>query len=99
MMTVQKDTERNESKHLHKFADFTGKRVLEIGCGEGRLTWQYAKETRSTIGIDLDRDGLRVALFDRLFDLEHKVHFSRAKSEHLPFAKERFDLALFAWSF
>jgi ubiquinone/menaquinone biosynthesis C-methylase UbiE len=98
-MTVQKDAERNESKSLRKFAEFTDQRVLEIGCGEGRLTWQYAKETRSTIGIDLDQDGLRVALFDRPSDLERKVHFSLAESEHLPFSKETFDLALFAWSF
>lgn len=98
-MTLQKDSERNESKYLHKFADFTNKRVLEIGCGEGRLTWQYAKETRSTIGIDSDKDGLRVAIFDQPSGLEHKVHFSQAESEHLPFSKETFDLALFAWSF
>jgi ubiquinone/menaquinone biosynthesis C-methylase UbiE len=99
MMTVQKDAQRHESKYLHRFADFTDTRVLEIGCGEGRLTWQYAKATRSTIGIDLDRDGLRVALFDRPSDLKPKVHFSLAESEHLPFSKETFDLALFAWSF
>jgi ubiquinone/menaquinone biosynthesis C-methylase UbiE len=98
-MTVQKDTERNESKYLHKFADFRDKRVLEIGCGEGRLTWQYTKTTRSTIGIDLDRDSLRVANFERPSDLEDKVHFSQAESEHLPFSRETFDLALFAWSF
>jgi ubiquinone/menaquinone biosynthesis C-methylase UbiE len=98
-MTVQIDTERNESKYLHTFADFSGKRVLEVGCGEGRLTWQYAKEIRTTIGIDLDRDGLRVANFERPSDLEDKVHFSQAESEHLPFSRETFDLALFAWSF
>jgi ubiquinone/menaquinone biosynthesis C-methylase UbiE len=98
-MTVQKDTERNESKYLHKFADFRDKRVLEIGCGEGRLTWQYTKTTRSTIGIDLDRDSLRVANFERPSDLEDKVHFSQAESERLPFSRETFDLALFAWSF
>lgn len=98
-MTVQKDVERNESKYLHKFADFTGKRVLEAGCGEGRLTWQYAKATRSTIGIDLDQDGLRVAMFDRPVDLAKKAYFSLAKSETLPFSKDTFDLAIFAWSF
>ena len=98
-MTVQKDAERNESKYLHRFADFTDKRVLEIGCGEGRLTWQYAREARSTIGIDLDRDGLRVAAFDRPADLVQRVCFSLAKSEELPFQKQTFDLALFAWSF
>ena len=97
-MTIQKDPERNETKYLHKFADFSGKRVLEIGCGEGRLTWQYAKETRSTVGIDLDKDSLRVATIDRPSDLENKVYFSRAMSEQLPFSKETFDIAILAWS-
>jgi ubiquinone/menaquinone biosynthesis C-methylase UbiE len=98
-MTLQSDTERNETKYLHKFADFAHKRVLEIGCGEGRLTWQYAKETRSTIAIDLDADALRVATVDRPSDLESKVSFSMAKSEKLPFSKETFDMAILAWSF
>jgi len=98
-MTLQKDPERNETKLLHRYADFGDKRVLEIGCGEGRLTWQYAKETRSTMGIDLDADALRVATIDRPSDLEDKVYFSLAKSEQLPFSNERFDLALLAWSF
>jgi len=98
-MTLQKDSERNETKHLHRFADFTEKRVLEIGCGEGRLTWQYAKETRVTFAIDLDADALRVATIDRPADLESRVYFSLAKSEQLPFSKETFDLAILAWSF
>ena len=98
-MTVQKDRERNETKHLHKFADFTEKRVLEIGCGEGRLTWQYAKETRVAFAIDLDADALRVATIDRPADLESRVYFSLAKSEQLPFSKETFDRAILAWSF
>jgi ubiquinone/menaquinone biosynthesis C-methylase UbiE len=98
-MTLQQDPERNETKYLHKFVAFTSKRVLEIGCGEGRLTWQYANESQSTIGIDLDQDALRVATIDRPSDLEGKVHFSLAKSEQLPFSSETFDLAVFAWSF
>ena len=98
-MTIQKDIERNETKYLHKFADFKSQRVLEIGCGEGRLTWQYVKETRSTVGIDLDQDALRVATIDTASDLVNKVDFARAMSEQLPFSKETFDIALLAWSF
>jgi ubiquinone/menaquinone biosynthesis C-methylase UbiE len=97
-MTLQRDPERNESKYLHKFVDFRNQRVLEIGCGEGRLTWQYARETRSTVGIDLDADALRVATIDKPSDLESKVYFSRAMSEQLPFSKETFDIAVLAWS-
>jgi ubiquinone/menaquinone biosynthesis C-methylase UbiE len=98
-MTLQRDPDRIESKYLHSFADFTNKRVLEVGCGEGRLTWQYANKARSTIGIDLDADALRIAIYDRPSDLENKVHVSVAKSEQLPFSSSMFDLAIFAWSF
>jgi ubiquinone/menaquinone biosynthesis C-methylase UbiE len=98
-MTVQKDPERNETKYLHRFADLAGKRILEIGCGEGRLTWQYAKETHSIVGVDLDAAALRVATIDRPSDLSSRIHFSLAKSEQLPFSKETFDIAILAWSF
>jgi ubiquinone/menaquinone biosynthesis C-methylase UbiE len=98
-MTLQKDSERNEIKYLHKYADFTEKRVLEIGCGEGRLTWRYAKKPNITVGVDVDTNALRVARIDQLSDLKDKVYFSSAKSEHLPFSKESFDIAILAWSF
>ena len=98
-MTLQKDPEQYETKHLLKYADFSGRRVLEIGCGEGRLTWRYAARPAMTIGIDPDRDALRVATIDRPSDLEERVHFSNAQAEWLPFQKETFDLAVLAWSF
>ena len=98
-MTLLRDPDHNETKHLHRFADFTNRRVLEIGCGEGRLTWQYAKATQSTVGIDSDEDALRVAAADKPYNLENKVHFSCVASEYLPFSKETFDIAVLAWSF
>ena len=98
-MAFQKDPDQNETRHLLQFADFRGKRVLEIGCGEGRLTWRYAAGPAMTIGIDADRDALRVATIDRPSDLEDQVHFSNAIAEWLPFQKETFDFAVLAWSF
>jgi len=97
-MTLFKDPEGNEKKNLHKFLDFENKRVLEIGCGEGRLTWQYASASSLTIGLDSDRNALRVASIDRPTKLDGKVHFSAAEAEYLPFNKETFDIAILAWS-
>ena len=106
-MSLLKDPERTETKYLHKFADLAlrqaqggaGKRMLEIGCGDGRLTWQYAKSARLVAGIDLEANDLRVATIDRPSDLESAVTFTRADSIHIPFSKETFDLAILAWSF
>ena len=98
-MTLIKDPEQNETRHLHEFAGLTSKRVLEIGCGEGRLTWRYAAKPSVIFAIDTDRDALRVASIDRPSDLGDKVYFSNAMAEHLPFSNETFEIAILAWSF
>jgi ubiquinone/menaquinone biosynthesis C-methylase UbiE len=100
-MTVQVDPEGTESKYLHRYADFNFRqlRVLEAGCGDGRLTWRYAKAARLVTGIDLHPDDLRVAMIDRPANLAQSISFARADATHLPFGNESFDLAIFAWSF
>ena len=97
-MTLFKDPEQNETKYIRRFADFAGKRVLEIGCGEGRLTWRYASASFLTIGMDPDKNALRVATIDRPSDLGGKIHFANAQAEQMPFRKETFDIAILAWS-
>ena len=96
-MTV-KDPEGFEKKILHKYADFKNARVLEIGCGEGRLTWKYAAATSLTIGFDPDHDSLRIARADSHPDLRGHVHFIQASASAIPFPKEKFDIAALAWS-
>jgi ubiquinone/menaquinone biosynthesis C-methylase UbiE len=98
-MDVQKDPERNETKNLLEYADVRAKRILEVGCGDGRLTWRYAATAQQVAGIDLDRDSLRVARIERPSDMESRITFAEANSVHLPFRDKCFDLAIFAWSF
>ncbi len=95
-MTLLKDPEHSETKYLHRFADIQNRRVLEIGCGDGRLTWQYARQAQFVAGIDLEADELRLATIERPAGLP--AWFARADSIHLPFAGEKFDLAILAWS-
>jgi ubiquinone/menaquinone biosynthesis C-methylase UbiE len=97
-MTLQKDPEGFERKIIHKYVDFTNKRVLEIGCGDGRLTWKYAAPARQVAGIDLEANDLRAARIDRSCNLENKVSFTQASAHNIPFDHEKFDIAILAWS-
>jgi len=97
-MTLEKDPEGFEKKLLHKYADFGNKRVLEVGCGEGRLTWKYAALSKITVGFDPDHSALRVARADAPAPQQGLVHFANASASHIPFSKESFDIAILAWS-
>lgn len=98
-MGMLRDPERSELKFLNQFAGFTDThRVLEVGCGDGRLTWRYAHKVSRVAGIEIKRDNLRIAILERPHDLEDRVVFANADSLDLPFAKETFDLAILSWS-
>ena len=97
-MSVLPDPEDTETKALHDYADFSGKRVLEIGCGDGRLTWRYADRAASIVAIDPDADDIATALEDCPNDLRDKIEFRTQRFEELDIPTEKFDLALLSWS-
>ncbi len=97
-MPVLPDPEDTETKALHDYADFTGKRVLEIGCGDGRLTWRYADRAASIVAIDPDSDDIATAREDCPAELRDKIDFRVLHLAELSIPAEKFDLALLSWS-
>jgi ubiquinone/menaquinone biosynthesis C-methylase UbiE len=97
-MPMQRDPEAIETAYLHKMADLDDARVLEVGCGDGRLTWRYAGTTRHAIGIDSNGDHLAVARRTCPPALGARVALVQATALALPFQAELFDGAMLAWS-
>jgi 2-polyprenyl-3-methyl-5-hydroxy-6-metoxy-1,4-benzoquinol methylase len=88
--------DRLELDTVRELVDIAGKRVLEMGCGDGRFTYLYADEAAYVLGVDPIRDEIREARRSRPAELTKRVQFRVAKTISLP--RRRFDVALFSWS-
>jgi 2-polyprenyl-3-methyl-5-hydroxy-6-metoxy-1,4-benzoquinol methylase len=97
-MTVQIDPEGREKETLLDFmGDLTGKRVLEVGCGNGRLTWHYAPLAAHVIGLDPDAERISKAQQNLPLSLFGRVEFHATTiAAYQP--PRPFDLILFSWS-
>ena len=100
-MPVQVDPEGNELQALLRYSgSLEGKRVLEIGCGDGRLTWRYAGRAAQVDGIDPNQERILKAKENLPQELASKVSFFPLGLED--FAEEdpnrSYDLILLSWS-
>ena len=72
-MAVRVDPENNETRALFDLADFEGKKVLEIGSGDGRLTWLFADRAAHTTAIEPFAESIAQARKDLLPELKVRV--------------------------
>ena len=93
-MAIRSDTARREQSYLRDMLAGAAGTVLEIGCGDGRLMWQYADLCRQVVGVDLPRE------LPTAYDgFPSELRFAAASAVHLPFRSGTFAQAVFALSF
>lgn len=99
-MNILKDPEANEVSALKAMVDFASLRVLEIGCGDGRLTWRYAASAAHVTAIDPDAEAIEAARAKAEGGLKERVRFLVSSLEAFAdsFHGPAFDLAIFSWS-
>ena len=75
---------------LHELAQFAGKRVLDVGCGNGFVLSRYARAGARVTGVDITEAGIE--LCKKRFALHGLAgEFHVAPAERLPFSAESFD--------
>jgi ubiquinone/menaquinone biosynthesis C-methylase UbiE len=72
--------------------------VLEVGCGDGRLTWRYAQETASVLALDPAEEMIRRATEAAPETMGAKVEFLAADITNVELAPDAYDVAILAHS-
>src|SRR5207302_5545196 len=97
-MTPVLDPEGAHLAALRRLADFRGRRVLELGCGDGRLTVPVATEAAFVLAFDPDAEAVERARRSLPADLAGRVAYEVASGAEIEIAPTSFDMALFSWS-
>ncbi len=88
-----------EIRALQKDVQWKGKRVLEIGCGDGRLKLRLAAFRPAHIeAIDPDLSRVRAARKIQPALYRERIAYHVGSSAKLRYPRDKFDIAIFAWS-
>ena len=96
-MALRIDPEKNEVYALKAMTDWHNKRVIEIGCGNGRLTRRLAHLGGQVEALDPNRKVIATARKDLPASLSERIRFRVGSALDLKYPKQTFDIAVFSW--
>jgi 2-polyprenyl-3-methyl-5-hydroxy-6-metoxy-1,4-benzoquinol methylase len=97
-MTPVLDPEGAHLATLRRLGDFRGKRVLELGCGDGRLTVGIAPDAAHVLAFDPDAEAVERARRSLPADARERVSYRVASGKEIEIEPHSFDLTVFSWS-
>jgi 2-polyprenyl-3-methyl-5-hydroxy-6-metoxy-1,4-benzoquinol methylase len=99
-MTVRTDPEGNETDALFDLVEVEGREVLEIGCGDGRLTRRYADRAARVTAIEPFEGAIARAQAWLAEAPNERIEFRHAAFEDFVAASDAdvFDVTLLSWS-
>jgi ubiquinone/menaquinone biosynthesis C-methylase UbiE len=75
-----------------------GKRVLDLGCGDGRLALGAAPYAREVVGLDPDAELIKTATAKAAQQGLKNTRFVVGAGQELPFEDGAFDLVILSWA-
>lgn len=75
-----------------------GKRVLDLGCGDGRFALGVAPFALSVDGLDPDIDGIAAAEKNARGAGVRNARFAVGAAQHLPYPEGAFDVVILSWT-
>ena len=99
-MTIRIDPENNETRALFDLVNFSRQHVLEIGCGDGRLTWRYADKAAHVTAIEPAAKLIALAREHLPGELRDRIEFQDVTFEDFAIASapSAFDIIILSWS-
>ena len=97
-MPKRTDPEGTQLAAVRSLISFDDKRVLEIGCGDGRLTFGYAHEAATVDAYDPDAESIAEAARALPETLRERVRFAVASATEIDVPRSSIDLVFFSWS-
>ncbi len=77
---------------------FRGRRVLDVGCGDGRLAVGVAPYAREVAGLDPDPQAIRDARKRARAKGVRNVRFRVGAAQTLPYPDGAFDVVILSWT-
>ncbi len=97
-MTPVLDPEEAHLAALRRLGDFRGRRVLELGCGDGRLTLGIARDAATVLAFDPDAEAVDRARQSLPDELAERIGYQVASGIEIELEPLSFDLVVFSWS-
>ena len=75
-----------------------GKRVLDLGCGDGRFALGIAPFATHVEGLDPDSEGIATARRSARKARIGNAHFAVGAAQRLPYSNATFDVVILSWT-